>query len=98
MIRTVIGNAKVVRTMIDEDINGIISGEEIELLIEDINESLGGMDHFEEEFIFAGVPFNAEIDEIDTYISNSSVEITGLTNGSSVNSYSPITITINGIL
>ena len=98
MTRAIIGNAKIIRTMIDEDISGTISEDEIQLLIEDINESLSGMEHFDEMFIFAGIPFEAEIDEKGLRITNPSVEINGITNGSSINSSDVITVFINGTL
>ncbi|OPX27941.1 MAG: hypothetical protein B1H06_04350, partial [Candidatus Cloacimonas sp. 4484_143] len=96
MSRTVSANAKVLRALIDEDISGDISEDELDSLSDAINESLGGLEHFEEEFIFAGIPFEVCVDDTRLCLIQQTVEITGLAVNSSINSSDPITVFING--
>ncbi len=98
MVRTVEANAKVLRTLIDEDISGTISALEIETLCEDINTSMGGMEHFEEQYIFAGIPFTNCIDDIRMNIQQPTIEIEGIEVNSSIDSSNPITVYINGTI
>ncbi|MFH1101550.1 MAG: PGF-pre-PGF domain-containing protein [Methanobacteriota archaeon] len=95
MVRTVLGNAEVVRVIADTDLNGVVSAEEAAIVIEDVTDALSNTMMYSEIGMFISFPFSISVDGVDFTSESVVIEASGL-NGSASNSTDPIIFYVNG--
>lgn len=93
MSRLILGNGAIIRLMADTDLDGTITAEEEQELIDMVNGSLEDESYFEMELQFLSIPLYYYIDSIPFQISTATVEFANLTGSSSATD--PITLFIN---